>query len=64
MSYSCPVDSHPETMERPNLTAILNTLSEMDVTHLHPEDEKWGILLTPMNNSILTYKTCTLPMTS
>ena len=39
MSYSCPVDSYPETMGHPNLPTTLNACSEIDVTQLHSEDK-------------------------
>ena len=55
MSYSCLFDRHPETMERPNPTTILNTLSEMDVTQLHSEDEELTKLGDPLNTSERLY---------
>ena len=42
-------------MERPNPTTILNTLSEMDVTQLHSEDEELTKLGDPLNTSEQLY---------
>ena len=39
-------------MERPNPMTILNTLSEMDVTQLHSEDEE----LTKLGDPLITSK--------